>query len=186
MAIDNAKRAFIFGDLIERGDDYSPVWLKFAYGSAYRAYCGPTYSVLCCGINFPYYVDSLKPKPLQQLNSVNVTSIGCAADFVVCACSDRKLLIIPLRDLDNFTVQSTVVEEMNDFHITHISVCNEDVYVLIDIDSIENHEKFQALPKYVPFHQPLDFVLAHIKNMPSDTEPPHFLRTDLTFDSLQM
>lgn len=182
MAIDRAKRAFLFGNLI---DNYTPIWVKFAFSSGYRAYCGPTYDILCCGINIPYFLTNLNPKRLRQLDSVNVTSMGCSADFIVCACDDGKLLTIPLHQMDHFTVESTTIEHMNDINVTHISVSNEDVFLLVNIDSVESNEKYHLLPEYVPFYQPLDIVLAHIKNMPDDTTP-HFLRIDQTFASLQL
>lgn len=100
MAIDETKRAFVFGSS-HQGDDHAPRLIESPYG-AYRAYGGPNYDVLCCGINYPYFVRDLSPKPMQQLDKVNVTSMGCGADFIVCACSGGKLLIIPLRDMDNF------------------------------------------------------------------------------------
>lgn len=183
------KRAFIFGDLIkhwiDRGDDYTPIWIKFPYGSAFRAHCGPTYNVLCCGINYPYILKNFIPKRLRQLDSVNITSMECSADFIVCACSDGKLLNIPLRDIDNFTVESTIVDYMNDLFVTHISMSKEDAFLLVNIDSIESKEKYNLLPEHVPFYQPLNIVLAHVENIPIHSTP-HFLLTDQTIDSLNL
>lgn len=43
--------------------------------------------------------------------------LGCAADFVVWACSDGKLTCIALCDLPNFFVDSTTFEHMNGFQM---------------------------------------------------------------------
>lgn len=187
IAIDNVKRAFIFGDLahqwVDGGNDCTPVWMKFPHGSAYRAFCGPKYYVLFCGINYPYLFHNDKLRPLDQLDRVNVIKMACSANFIVCACSDGKLMIIRESEMENFTIESTVVDYMNNLHITHISVSNEDIFLLAD--SIGSEATLSALPEYVPFDQPINVVLSHIENIPKDSNP-HFLRIDQRIDSLNL
>lgn len=186
IAIDcYSKKAFIFGDLahqwIDTGEQSTPVWMKIRCGSAYRAFCGPTYDVIFCGINYPYLSQNGSVQPLEKLDRVFVSSMACSQDSIVCACSDGKLLIICQSELNNFTIESTVV--MDNLHITHISVSNDDIFLLAD--STESERTLTALPEYAPFDQPLNIVLSHIKNIPADSIP-HFLRMDQTFDSMNL
>lgn len=183
------KRAFVFGGLTNQWlspeADCTPIWIKFSYSSAYRVFCGPSYDVLLCGINYPYLLENGNAKPLKQLDSVYVKTMGCCADFIICACSEGKLLILRLSEIDNFTVDSTIVDYMNGLQVTHISVSNEDTFLLVNIDSDESTGKYYLLPEYLPFYQPINIVLAHIKNIPIDSTP-HFVHMDQTMDSLNL
>lgn len=68
-------------------------------------------------VNVAKHVSQKKLKPKQKACIMlwDQLPLGCAADFVVWACSDGKLTCIALCDLPNFFVDSTTFEHMNGF-----------------------------------------------------------------------
>lgn len=207
------KRAFIFGDgkisffinislvrtqstftmyIVDKGligqrtDDWTPHSIRgdeHIFGGAHRAFCGPKYSIVFCGINYPMFLgnDQMHPMPLQQLDNFNVSCMDCFGDSIVFASTDKKLLTLRLNEMDNFST----VQDIDNLKITQISISNDDSFYLVDVDCISCRQKYDLHPKYMPLDHTLKFVLSYIEHMPND-RVPHFLRTEQTFKMLQL
>lgn len=133
-------------------------------------------------MNEPYFLGNglAKPMPLRQLRDSFVNCMDCSSESIICGCDDRRILTLRLSGVDD----CSVVDQINDLDVTHISMSDEFTFCLVNVDDSTSREMFFQQPEYMPHHQSLNFVLTYIKNIPSDTTP-HFLRTD-SLDSLNL
>lgn len=78
---------------------FTPQWIKCyenAFGSANQVFCGPTYSIVVCGLlTVPYLFGNGQLYPariMNGLNAINVKDVICTPKSVICVSVDRQLL----------------------------------------------------------------------------------------------